>query len=112
MEILTRSLRTSTPPLYRRPKRLAKILVRHTETNSTREMTAGTEGDFTVANLAPGPYELRVEHLGFRTHVRNNIALELGRCRGLRLTCRWGVACQLRGKSEWIPAVYFRDFGA
>ncbi|MFN0105789.1 MAG: carboxypeptidase regulatory-like domain-containing protein [Bryobacteraceae bacterium] len=56
----------------------ARIVVRHTETNSTREMTASEQGDFTVTNLAPGPYELKVEHEGFRTHFQNNIVLELG----------------------------------
>ncbi len=56
----------------------AKVMVRHTETNQTRELRAGEEGDFTVTNLVPGPYELRVEHEGFRSHIQNNIVLELG----------------------------------
>jgi hypothetical protein len=56
----------------------ARIVVRHTETNQTREMAAGEEGDFTVTNLAPGAYELKVEHEGFRSHVQSNIVLELG----------------------------------
>ena len=56
----------------------AKISVRHTETNAAREMAAGAEGDFTVTNLPPGSYELRVEHEGFRSYIQNNIVLELG----------------------------------
>ncbi|MBL8238379.1 MAG: carboxypeptidase regulatory-like domain-containing protein [Bryobacterales bacterium] len=56
----------------------ARVQVRHTETNSTRELTASEDGEFTVTNLAPGPYELRVEREGFRTYVQNSIVLELG----------------------------------
>jgi len=59
----------------------ARIAVRHTETNALRELTSGENGDFTVTNLSPGAYELRVEHEGFRSYIQNNVVLELGQVR-------------------------------
>lgn len=56
----------------------ARIVVRHSETNATREVRSTEEGDFAITNLPPGVYELRVGHDGFRTHVQSGIELTLG----------------------------------
>lgn len=56
----------------------AAIRVRHLETNQTREIRSRENGEFTLTNLAPGGYELTVEHSGFRKHHKTGIVLELG----------------------------------
>ncbi len=68
----------------------AKVVVRHTETNANRDVVAGAHGEFTVTNLPPGVYEMRVEHDGFRTHTQNNIVLELGQVWRTEVTLQVG----------------------
>ena len=56
----------------------AKISIRNIDNNATRELLVSSDGEFTVTNLTPGQYELRVAHDGFKTHVQTGIVLELG----------------------------------
>lgn len=54
------------------------IRVRNTDSNQVRELKSGPQGEFTVTNLAPGPYEISAEHQGFRAYRKTGIILELG----------------------------------
>ena len=49
----------------------ATITVTNKTANVTRTLAANSEGLYSVAALAPGDYEVRVEMQGFRTLVRN-----------------------------------------
>lgn len=57
----------------------ARVLVVSQATGATREALAGTEGQYIVANLAPGLYTVRVEARGFASKEHRDIRLEVGR---------------------------------
>lgn len=56
----------------------ARVVVRHVETNTTREWATGESGEYTIPNLPPGVYELRVEQPGFRPYRLDGVILETG----------------------------------
>ena len=45
----------------------AKVTITNNATGITRETASNDSGEFTVPNLAPGNYSVRVEASGFRT---------------------------------------------
>lgn len=51
------------------------ISVRHVATGTVTNVASTAAGNFTVANLQIGTYEVRVEHPGFKTYQRGNILL-------------------------------------
>jgi len=53
----------------------AKISVANKGTNVTRTILSNTHGDYIVANLAPGVYQLTAEHEGFRRTIINDVEL-------------------------------------
>ena len=48
----------------------AKITVKNTSTGLERTTTTDSEGNYTVAELPVGPYEVRVEQPGFTASLR------------------------------------------
>ncbi len=54
----------------------AKVSVSNNATKETREVTAGDNGDFTVTNLEPGIYSVRVEASGFKTLLFSTVTVE------------------------------------
>src|SRR5580700_5640185 len=55
----------------------ATLEIRNTDTDISRKAVANQRGEFTVPDLAPGPYEVTVIHAGFRTMKQTNVALEM-----------------------------------
>ncbi len=69
----------------------AKVLVRHLETNTTREVTTNEVGDYRVARLGQvGQYEVRAEMPGFKSAVAPQVLLEIGRTVRVDLTLQVG----------------------
>ncbi|MCS7023286.1 MAG: TonB-dependent receptor [Bryobacteraceae bacterium] len=56
----------------------ALVRLRNVDTNITREMRTTSTGDFAIAPLPPGNYELHVEMQGFRSYVKKGIVIEVG----------------------------------
>jgi outer membrane receptor protein involved in Fe transport len=56
----------------------ASISLRNTDTNTTYTATSGERGAYTVANLAPGNYELKVSFAGFASYTQTGIVLTVG----------------------------------
>src|SRR4051812_36924839 len=56
----------------------ATIVVTNKETNLTRETVSGAEGDYTVANVPPGHYDVKVSLTGFREFVQTNVPVSAG----------------------------------
>jgi hypothetical protein len=54
----------------------AKILIHSNDTRIERETTSSDSGSFTVTNLAPGSYNLRVEAAGFQTTTMNDVKVD------------------------------------
>lgn len=55
----------------------AKVTVKNTATGLERSTTTDEEGNYTVAELPIGPYEVRVEQSGFVASVVSNVAVEV-----------------------------------
>lgn len=53
----------------------ARVSIRNTDTNSTRSIESGHDGNYTVPRLAPGPYEVSAEANGFKRAVLTDIQL-------------------------------------
>ena len=55
----------------------AELEIRNTDTALTRKVTTNPRGEFTVPDLAPGPYEVTITDSGFRTVRQTDIVLEM-----------------------------------
>src|ERR1700683_36666 len=56
----------------------ASITLRNTDTNTTYTATSSDRGVYTVANLVPGNYELKVSFAGFASYTQTGIVLTVG----------------------------------
>jgi hypothetical protein len=72
----------------------ATVTVTHTSTGQTREATTGTAGRFTIGNLLPGAYDLKVTKEGFSTMTQTGIEVEVNNVSRADLTLQVGQATQ------------------
>ncbi len=56
----------------------ATVTITNKETNLTRETITGAEGDYTVTNVPPGHYDVKVTLTGFREFVQTNVPVSAG----------------------------------
>ncbi len=68
------------------------VTARHLESGLVREAVSGAEGEFTLAALPLGTYEVRAALDGFRPVLQRGIHLEVGATVVLRLTLDVGTA--------------------
>lgn len=69
----------------------ALITVRNQETNATREVEANDQGDYTVALLPPGFYQVSVQKAGFRRSVYDNVNLDVDQAARVDFTLQVGA---------------------
>jgi hypothetical protein len=62
----------------------ATITVTNSATNAQRVTQADSEGRFTVPNLPPGTYSMKIELSGFQTAEVKDLTLRNGESRGPR----------------------------
>ena len=55
----------------------ATLEVRNTDTDNIRKATSDENGDFTIPNLVPGPYEVTITKAGFRSVRETSIVLQM-----------------------------------
>lgn len=55
----------------------ATVTVRQVDTNSVHTVTTSDVGSYTVTQLAPGTYSVRVDKSGFEAFQRNDLILEM-----------------------------------
>lgn len=55
----------------------ATVTVRNLETGLVRQVTSDINGYYRIVSLPSGPYEVRVEHEGFKTEVRSGLTLSV-----------------------------------
>ncbi len=55
----------------------ATVTVREVDTNATRIVTTSDIGSYTVTQLAPGSYSVKVDKTGFKTFQQNDITLQI-----------------------------------
>jgi len=56
----------------------ASVTVTSKETNLVKEVVTDAAGAFTISNMAPGPYDVKVVLQGFRESVRSGVPVSIG----------------------------------
>jgi hypothetical protein len=74
----------------------AKITIKNTGTNITREVMTNKDGEYTVPLLQIGSYEVSVESAGFRKQVKTGLTLQVGE------TARLDFAMELGQVSDTV----------
>jgi Carboxypeptidase regulatory-like domain/TonB dependent receptor/TonB-dependent Receptor Plug Domain len=74
----------------------AKVTVKNTGTNATRDVFTNAGGEYTAPLLPPGQYEISVEQTGFRRAVISQIKLEVDQ------TARVDVVLQVGSLNEQV----------
>jgi hypothetical protein len=54
------------------------VTIVNKETNLTRDTATGADGSFTLNNVLPGPYDVKISLTGFREAVRTNVPVTIG----------------------------------
>src|SRR6202035_4354904 len=72
----------------------AQISVKNNATGVTREVTSDSSGLYTVPNLIPGDYEVRVSAQGFSTAKHSNVSLAVGQQQQLNFSLKVGETSQ------------------
>src|SRR3984893_11517677 len=72
----------------------AQISVKNNATGVTREVTSDSSGLYTVPNVIPGDYEVRVSAKGFSTARQANVSLAVGQQQQLNFSLKVGETSQ------------------
>ena len=63
----------------------ATVTIINKETNLTRDTITGADGSFTVNNVLPGPYDVKISLTGFREAVRTNVPVTIVHADGMTM---------------------------
>jgi hypothetical protein len=63
----------------------ATVTIVNTENNLTKDTVTNSEGAYSLINVLPGPYDVKVTLTGFRDAARKNVPVTIGQIS----TCRW-----------------------
>jgi len=73
----------------------AKVTLRNTETNVSRDTNSSKDGDYLFSQVPIGTYEVRVERQGFDTYVRKGIQLDINQNAHLDVALQVGTSTQV-----------------
>jgi Carboxypeptidase regulatory-like domain len=83
----------------------ATVTIVNRDTNLTREATTNTDGAYSVLNLLPGPYDVKVTLTGFRDFARNNVPVSIGEIARVDVTLEVGAVSEtvmVTGQAELL----------
>ncbi len=83
----------------------AKVTVKNTGTNATREVFTNANGEYTAPLLPPGVYEISVEQTGFRRAVVSQIKLEVDQTARIDVVLQVGAVSEQVTVSELEPLI-------
>ncbi|MGO9124485.1 MAG: TonB-dependent receptor domain-containing protein [Terriglobales bacterium] len=83
----------------------ARVMVRNEETNATRDALTNDDGDYTVALLPPGRYQVAVESAGFRRSVFRGVSLDVDQTVRLDFALRVGAITEEVTVTDTPPIV-------
>jgi hypothetical protein len=69
----------------------ATVTIVNKETNLTRDTVTGADGSFTLNNVLPGPYDVKISLTGFREAVRTNVPVTIGEISRVDMTLEVGA---------------------
>src|SRR3979490_745357 len=83
----------------------AQVSVRNTATGIIKDTTTDSAGFYTVPNLIPGPYEVKISAKGFTTAVQSNLTLAVGAQQSLNIPMKVGETSQTVQVTEAAPQI-------
>jgi hypothetical protein len=83
----------------------AQVTARNLATSASREATTDSGGSYSLPNLAPGDYDVRVTAQGFSTAVQSNFALAVGAQQTLNFSLKVGETSTTVQVTETAPQV-------
>ena len=72
----------------------ATVTIVNKDTNLTREATTNAEGAFSLINVLPGPYDVKVTLTGFRDIARPNVPVTIGQIARVDFTLEIGTVAE------------------
>src|SRR6195256_4654845 len=72
----------------------AKVSIRNTATDVTRDVTTDSSGLYSAPNLLPGIYDITVIAAGFSTSVQTGLTLTVGAVQALNIPLKIGHATE------------------
>jgi hypothetical protein len=69
----------------------ATVTIVNKETNLTRDTVTNAEGAFSVTNVLPGPYDVKIAITGFREGIRTNVPVTIGQISRVDVTLEIGT---------------------
>ena len=69
----------------------ATVTIVSKDTKLTRETTTNGEGNYTLANVLPGQYDVKISLTGFRESVRSNVPVTIGQISRVDVTLEVGT---------------------
>jgi hypothetical protein len=69
----------------------ATVTIVNKETNLTRDAVTNEEGQYSLTNVLPGPYDVKVALTGFREAVRTNVPVSIGQISRVDMTLQIGT---------------------
>jgi hypothetical protein len=67
------------------------VTITNTETGLTRDTVTDAQGSYTLTNVLPGPYDVKVSLSGFRESVRSNVPVTIGQISRVDVTLEVGT---------------------
>jgi carboxypeptidase family protein/TonB-dependent receptor-like protein len=69
----------------------ATVTIVNKETNLTRDTVTGADGSYTLNNVLPGPYDVKISLTGFREAVRTSVPVTIGEISRVDMTLEVGA---------------------
>src|SRR5713101_7695952 len=83
----------------------AQISAKNNATGTSRDVTADSSGFYTLPNLTPGDYEVRIAARGFSTAVQSNLSLAVGQQQQLNFSLKVGETATTVQVTEAAPQI-------
>jgi hypothetical protein len=83
----------------------AQVTARNAATGVSREATADSSGLYSIPNVIPGDYEVRVSAKGFSTAVQSNLSLAVGQQQQLNFSLKVGETSTTVQVTEAAPQI-------
>ena len=73
----------------------ATVTITNKQTGLTRDSVTDDQGSYTLTNVLPGPYDVKVSLTGFREAVRANVPVTIGQISRVDLTLEVGALTEV-----------------
>ena len=89
----------------------AEVTITKVDTGQSRTVFTGSDGAYTILNLAAGPYQLRISLDGFSTHLQDGIVLQVGSNPQINIELKVGALNEMITVTANAPLIESRSTG-